>query len=227
MQRLIWIGILWTCWSAGAVGQSPEYTVGILPALNLHHVFSPQWRLNTKAETRVLLVEQDPGEPWVGKQRLDLADLTGMVVWQGLGRGSVAIGGLGRWRDDRVTLRAIQQIAWVDRWEGLRVGHRVRTDQTWREGPPVLRLRYRLTGERALQGQRVDLGEPYLKMGLEGLAVWREAQLDGEARIVPAFGWRLPAGQRLEVGMDLRFSEFREPSARQRHWMTISWYRRV
>src|SRR3546814_11063084 len=86
-----------------------------------------------------------------------------------------------RLQDKSYIHRFIQQLSIAQNALGLRIGHRFRTDQTFeKESATRYRLRYRLSAEKALNGQNVDPGELYLVANNEYLQTRSEERRVGK-----------------------------------------------
>ncbi|MEM6264003.1 MAG: DUF2490 domain-containing protein [Bacteroidota bacterium] len=213
--------VLGTC-SLHAQG---SYSLGMMPVLNLNHKYENGWRLNLKLESRQRFLQgefQNEGEADYEYVLTDLAALGAKKV----GLSSTLAGGyLIRFRDHGFVHRLIQQYSVVQEPRGLRLVHRIVTDQTFQENStPELRLRYRFTLELPLSGQTVNPGEAYFKINHEYLNAL-EADIYGlEVRWIPLLGFLFTDTNKLEGGVDYRLDDFLEGPGRNRFWVNVAWY---
>lgn len=123
------------------------------------------------------------------------------------------IGGgyLVRFSENEVMHRLVQQVVGSGSVRSWQVGYRARLDQNWvLQERGVYRGRVRLTGLRALQGQQLDGGEWYVKMGTEAMQ-WRFSDrwvTEGRGRI--GLGFRSRAQSTLEIALDYRKSRVKD-----------------
>lgn len=121
--------------------------------------------------------------------------------------------------------RTIQQISFLQRKSTFRLGHRIRTDQTFAAAEAIeYRLRYQLSAEIALQGQTVDPGEYYLVLADELIYSYQDRDSGLENRFVAALGHLSRNRQKFQVGIDHRTDRFFDAALRQRIWFKFGWY---
>lgn len=121
--------------------------------------------------------------------------------------------------------RFMQQAALVQRKEGYRLGHRVRTDQTVYITDPVKwRLRYRLSAEFPLEGQSLDAGEFYLITSGEPIYSYQDMEHDLETRLVASIGYFINNKTKLEMGLDYRLEKLLADPFRQKLWIKAGWF---
>lgn len=119
------------------------------------------------------------------------------------------IGGgyLVRLSKDEVMHRLVQQVVGSGSVRSWQLGYRARLDQNWvLQERGVYRGRVRLTGLRALQGQQLDGGEWYVKMGAEAMQ-WRFSDrwvTEGRSRL--GLGFRGRQQSTVEIALDYRKS---------------------
>jgi len=138
---------------------------------------------------------------------------------------SVAAGYVFRWRPGDNAHRSVQQFTFVQPHTGVRLAHRIGTDQTFSElEPPVFRVRYRLVAEWPLSGQELDPREPYIKLGNEYLQAWQAGSGDLEIRAIPTLGYAFTDNSKLELGLDYRVNGFVQGAAEQTLWTALQWF---
>jgi hypothetical protein len=137
----------------------------------------------------------------------------------------VVLGGLVRLEPDAILYRSIQQFIFHSKVEALRLVHRISADQTFSSKElPEFRLRYRLSAEVSLSGQRVDIREFYFKFNTELLNSIQSNVVELEFRVVPNIGYVINERQKIELGLDNRFDSFMDSQARVTSWISINWY---
>lgn len=205
-------------------GQS-RYQAGWLPSINLNKKVSSKWKLNLKLESRQSLKAGVFGAENEVDYEYVLTDLA-VVAARKIGLSSTLAGGyLARFREDKMIQRLIQQFAFVQRLSGLRLGHRIASDQTFElDEATEIRLRYRLTFEIPFNGESVDPNEFYLKINHEYLNSFQADEYDLEIRLVPVIGYKFLDKNKLEVGLDYRLSSLLNSPSRNRFWFSTSWY---
>lgn len=121
--------------------------------------------------------------------------------------------------------RSIQQISFVQRKMTYRLGHRIRTDQTYEEEAAFeFRLRYRLSAEFPLQGRELEPGEWYLLLSEEIIASLDDSPMRLENRFVTSIGILIADGSKIESGIDYRLDRFLESAGRSRWWWKTGWF---
>jgi len=207
-----------------AIAQS-SFELGFLPAININRKFDQGWGLNAKVESRALLRQPavDQESAWdpdyvltdfilLGSRKVGLAH-------------SVAAGYVLRLRPGDNAHRTVQQFTAVQPLTGVRLAHRVSSDQTFSEQePPVFRLRYRLVAEWPLSGQELDPREPYLKLGNEYLQAWQANSTDLEIRAIPTLGYAFTDNSKIELGLDYRVNSFLSGKTEHTLWTALQWF---
>lgn len=124
------------------------------------------------------------------------------------------------------THRPIQQVAILQRSPFFRIGHRIRTDQTFfREEEVLLRLRYRYAVQIPLQGRQLDPGEKYLTLSNEVIYMTQAGEDDIENRSVASLGFYMDDNTKYEVGLDYRTDDYLVPERfRSRLWLKFGVY---
>ena len=124
------------------------------------------------------------------------------------------------------THRTIQQVAILQRSNFFRMGHRIRTDQTFfNEESILLRLRYRYTVQVPLQGTDLDPGEKYLTVSNEVIYMYQDSEDDIENRLVASLGFYVDDNTKYEVGLDYRTDDYLVPERfRSRLWLKFGVY---
>jgi hypothetical protein len=201
------------------------YQFGALPAINLNFKLQDGWSTNYKLESRQLFQKGTFGETASEGYQYVLTDNT-FILAKKVGLNSRVAGGyLFRYREGEVIHRTIQQFAITRRLIGLRLSHRVVTDQTFApQDPAEFRLRYRAATEIPLNGQEADPKELYLKLSNEYLNSLEGSEYDLEIRLIPLLGYTTIRQNRIEAGLDYRVNSFLDKSARHTFWVSVNYY---
>ncbi|MBD3629425.1 DUF2490 domain-containing protein [Cyclobacterium sp.] len=121
--------------------------------------------------------------------------------------------------------RSIQQVSILQRKGNFKIGHRIRTDQTFAPNDPVeFRLRYRISYEIPIEGQSLDPGEFYLVFSDEPIYSIQSGESGLENRVVAALGHFSKGKQKFQAGIDYRTDRFFDDAFRQRTWFKFGWY---
>lgn len=139
----------------------------------------------------------------------------------------VALGYQYRIEDGENTHRPIQQISILQRASKYRIGHRIRTDQTFfKEAEILWRLRYSIKGQVPLQGLELDPGEQYLIVSNELIYMYQNGEDDLENRFAASLGFYFDDKNKLEVGLDYRTDDYLvEDRFRHRLWFKFGYYK--
>ena len=90
-----------------------------------------------------------------------------------------------------ISHRFIQQLAWGQKLSIGQLGHRFRLEGNWGlQRRPEYRLRYRLSLERPLMGQKINAKELYWQASEELLPGWRPQGGQYENRLAISLGYR-------------------------------------
>lgn len=202
-----------------------SYRVGVLPQVNLNFKISDNWRLVARAETRQQLANGIYGESFGFNYATNLTDMALLVSKRVAGSNSLTAGYQLRLTDRQPLYRIIQQYSVVNRFRSFRLGHRFASDQTFGGDEPVeFRFRYRISFEKALQGQNIDPGEFYFKVSQEQLLSFDRDNTDLELRLFPSAGFSINDNNKIEIGIDSRFNSFIDCNLRSSFWLGIGWF---
>lgn len=209
----------WLCRSQSS------YELGGLPSVTLNKKLPKDYVLNFKVETRQVfesgVFNTDIRE---GYNNI-LSDFTIIVGKKISINTSLNMGYLFRFENNTIIHRSVQQLIWVNRYEGFKLGHRIATDQTFEPGEaPAYRLRYRTVGELPLSGLELDVKEFYIKAGTEYLNELQSGNYQGELRVLPFLGYSLNQKQKLELGLDYRLGNFINAAPEHSFWLAMNWY---
>lgn len=201
------------------------YQAGLLPGLNINQKLDKNWRLNYKVESRLSGAEGRFSEPLKVEPMHVLTDVAALVSSKVGLNNTLAAGYLIRLEKNSVSHRTIQQYTVVRSYHAFRLAHRFSTDQTFSKAEAAeFRLRYRLSFDIPLNGQEVDDREFYLKINNEYLNALQGGTYGLEIRMVPSLGYAFNDANKVELGVDYRFSDFLSGPAENTFWLPITWY---
>ena len=199
--------------------------VGILPSINYNHKINKDWDVNFKYESRHFVFENNTSESSNFNYEYSLTDISALVARKAGLNSKFVLGVLTRIEPDAVSYRTIQQFIFQTKIESFRVAHRIATDQTFSSNEGTeFRLRYRVSAEIPLSGQKLDVKEFYFKFNTEVLNSIQDNVYDLEFRIVPNIGYVINGQQKIELGLDNRFESFINNQTSLISWITINWF---
>ena len=207
-----------------ALAQSTTFIAGFMPEINILVPLSDRVKLRNTIESRaVFLNNGNEDDRW--KYEYLLTDLSAIAAIKVGAAGSLNAGYLIRFLDGEVFHRFIQRYRFVTDIANLRLGHRAGIDQTFNaDGFFEFRTRYRINLEKALNGQRIDPGEFYFKLGAEALWEVADGRSEIETRLTPILGFEIGPGHGLEGGLDYRVAVTLEDPIHAL-WITITYFR--
>jgi len=186
---------------------SAQNQFGILPVINTTIKLQNEWKINTKLEGRQLL-KQHPIPKDENERIFERADLEVVANKALNSAGDLGFGYLLRRQEGKFVHRFIQQYAYTKKLYSSRLSHRFRTDETFEQDEAVqLRLRYRASWEKPLNGLKVDPKEYYLKFNNEYLASLQDSKGNLEIRGLAALGYTINKDNRIETGADYRMEK--------------------
>lgn len=197
---------------------------GIIPQINADFKISESWKMNTKVEGRQLLF-QNPFPEGLNEIKFERLDLE-FVAAKKLGAQNAVGGGyLLRRSNKSFTHRFIQQYSLTQKLIGSRLAHRIRTDQTLEKSKAVqLRLRYRLSWEKPLNGEEVDSKEFYLKLNNEYLGILQKAKTNLEIRGLASLGYNFSDLDQIETGIDYRLEKLLNKVPAHKTFLNVGFY---
>lgn len=202
-----------------------RYRVGLMPQVNLNIRLNKGWKFNGKIESRYILQTGTFGKAPTFKNQYSLTDIAGLLSRKAGANSSIAGGYQARIQEGQLIHRLVQQYSLVRRYTAFRLGHRFAMDQTFDpQDSPTFRLRYRISAEFPLNGQSVDPGEAYFKIGNEYLNALDGGEYDLEIRAVPAWGLAISDHNKLEIRVDYRLDAFVQGNTRHSGWGQVAWY---
>ncbi|MFW5821241.1 MAG: DUF2490 domain-containing protein [Bacteroidota bacterium] len=205
--------------------QKTEFSSGLLSSITFSTSITDNLQITAKAESmQEMLSNRSTIEVPYAYSYLK-TDLQGFVSYRFNPFWSAAAGYQYRLiNGDDNAHRAIQQLALVQRRTAYRLGHRFRTDQTFRDSESTeYRFRYRLSAEFSLQGQEVDPREFYLLISDEPIFSLQDDEQDIENRFSVNIGYYFSSRHRLEAGPDYRVDKLLSGGNRHRIWINLGW----
>jgi hypothetical protein len=201
------------------------FTAGLLPKINVSGKISGDVKITGNFESRHALYERfDNGEDVFeySYRRLEASAIVSVKtrINQSLSGGYTLISG-----QDKTAHRFLQQYSIVSRFDAFRLGHRFAADQTI--GPDKnweYRGRYRITIEKALEGDDVDPGEFYLKINNEYLGIFGDEKPDLEIRALALLGYEINGANSIEFGPGYRVKNLSGNGLDQALWFSLNWY---
>lgn len=144
-------------------------------------------------------------------RHLDLAHFSNFKIGNSQ---SLAIGIQYRLRDvfedgSQNELRFTQQYNITRQRGTIRFGDRLRAEQRITSNGTIHRFRYRFALDFALQGEKLDIGEPYLVASTESLlSVTRGNGPEWDQRITTNIGWLLSSDTKFQTGLEYRLENY-------------------
>ncbi len=200
-----------------------EFSSGLLPGIRVSAKISDQFKWINSIQSRQIFIDNTK------EKSLDyeyiLTDISSLFSIKVGAHGIFNIGYLIRLQDGTAIHRSIQQYNLVQDFERLRIGHRFATDQTFNIAiPPQYRLRYKISLEKPLAGNKVDPKEFYLKLGNEYLGIYQSNEVTLEIRVLPFIGYEINHKNKIELGIDYRLSDFLDSGSENDMWLSINWF---
>ncbi|MBE0653073.1 MAG: hypothetical protein IH594_04720, partial [Bacteroidales bacterium] len=136
-----------------------EFSVGLLPKVNLSYAFPKNIKIVGGYESRQAFFERDKAGDAMFYYDYLLSDLSALISLKTGFNKSLSGGFLVRIQGSQVNYRFLQQFSLVSELDAMRIGQRFAADQTLKsDGTWEYRGRYRFTLEKPLSGDKVDPG---------------------------------------------------------------------
>ncbi|SRR6056297_468389 len=205
------------------VAKGQQFHAGLLPELSVSYKWTEKIQQTIKIESAHELVHPETAGFDYSHNQTDI-----QVFIEGRINPFIKIAGGYQYRLEGSggnSHRLIQQIAWLQRKTAIRLGHRVRTDQTlYASNPLKWRFRYRLSSEIPLEGQSLDPGELYLLISGEPIYSLQHTASNLEIRLTSSLGYALNRTSSLEIGFDYRLESLLNKPSSQTLWLGLGWY---
>ncbi|MEM1259793.1 MAG: DUF2490 domain-containing protein [Bacteroidota bacterium] len=201
-------GMLLVCLGLGSVRAQENLTAYWQPSVALNYTVSETYSHNFSLQNRNYIFDDE--EAQLSIRQLDLVHFSNLKLQDNQ---SIALGILYRFRETfdggANELRLTQQYNTTSKPFVVRYGHRLRTEQRITSERVTHRFRYRFTIDFPLNGEKLDVGEPYLVSNLESLlSVAKEKQPQYDARFTLHLGWKLSERIKLQFGAEYRTEDF-------------------
>ncbi|WP_431125195.1 DUF2490 domain-containing protein [Flagellimonas flava] len=185
-----------------------EFTGFWQPQMAINYKVSGTYSHNLSLAHRIYFV--DEGESGFRGRHLDLVHFSKLELSDNQ---SIALGIQYRYRDlfeqNPNELRLVQQFNFTQKPLVVRFGHRFRSEQRITKLMTIHRFRYRFAVDFPLKGEKLNLGEPFLVVSLEGLASFaKSSSPEYDARVTSQLGWKFDKGFKLLVGTQYRAENY-------------------
>ena len=210
---------------AGMNGFSQDrFIAGLLPKLNVSTRVSGDVKLTANLESRHALYERIQSGDDVFEHSYKQLEASAIVsvktrVNQSLSGGYTFIE-----RPGADQHRLLQQYSIVSSFDAFRLGHRFASDQMFWDDNLEIRVRYRITFEKPLAGDRVDPKEFYFKSNNEYLLSFEDNSSDLEIRVLALIGYEFNSANSIEFGPGYRIKDFSGNGIDQAIWFSLNWY---
>lgn len=206
-------------------GQNQEFFGGFFPELALTKKLKNDQKIIFKIEHQDILYNNSDDQSQELQFTHYRTDLMGFYDIRLNPSKRIAFGVFHRIQEGANSNRLIQQFASVNRLRGLKLAHRIRTDQTFVKGDVVeFRLRYRISTEIPLSGRTLDPGEHYLIFSNEPIFSLQGGEFEIENRLVLSFGKLITSSQKLEWSADFRTDKYIQEGFRTRLWAKVGYF---
>lgn len=207
--------------------QPTEFFGGVSPQFTLGFDINEKWSLTHKLESQNFLFQNDEKSFWGYRHfRTDFQTFAEREINP---YSDIAVGYMLRINENSApTHRITQQFSLLDNWRNLRVGYRLRTEQTFTPNQhPEWRVRYRVKPLIPLEGEKADIGEFYLTVSAEWLYSYQHKSDDLELRTELLLGKNINARNKWEWGIDWRTDRYLTSGFRHRFWLVFKWYKNI
>lgn len=221
MKNILYIVLLLFC-TTTFYSQS-SFSSGILPKIRISYKLTDQIKWINGIESRQLFIDDTRDESF--GYDFVLTDISSLLSFKVGAYGVLNTGYLIRIKDTKIIHRTIQQYNLVFGYDSFRLGHRFATDQTYSSTTSTTyRARYRITLEKPLEGDDVDEGEFYVKLGNEYLFSYQNSESDLEMRLLPFLGYEINAQNKIEIGLDYRLNALLDAGSENDLWLSFNWF---
>lgn len=209
--------------------QNNRFSTGFFPEASLSYKLTKNYSITHKIESQHGIFDnQSQLNEEVAYEHV-LTDLQSFVNRRLSPFVRISLGYQYRILEGENTHRPIQQVSILQRESRFRIGHRVRTDQTFfREAPTLWRGRYQIKGQIPLQGFELDPGEKYITISNEVIYMYQSGEDDLENRLTASLGFYFNDQNKLELGLDYRTDDYLvKDRFRHRLWFKIGFYKSI
>lgn len=213
-EVVVFLGLLLLVVSVQA---QANFTSGWLPKVVLSTKISGTTKWVNSIEAREVFYDD---EFMVSHRLVDASSIFSIKVAVNT---SVNFGYILRLKEGNLVHRTVQHFNTVQSFDTFKLGHRLGVEQFFASGvESQYRTRYRVSCEKALSGDKVDVKEWYLKLSNEYL--WQFNEEDLEVRLSPYVGYRLSKKDKLEIGLDYRLGKLLTMAKNNSLWFRTTWY---
>lgn len=203
------------CFLCISIKAQQNLDLGFLPKVVISKKINDNVKWVNSIENRNILYDDEY------QLTYNLVDVSSILSFKTNLNQSFNLGYIFRLKDGDAIHRLFQHYNFVNNFTSLKLGHRFAFEQFFQVGEKVdYRVRYRISLEKPLNGERVDVKEFYLKLGNEYLYDF----VSPEIRLTPYLGYRVSEKDRLEFGVDYRLSDFTENATQNNFWLRVTWY---
>ena len=211
-------------------GQDNVFFAGLFPEMAISHSFTKKFQTTFKVESQHITYDERPLEGAEWKYMYYRTDFQGFIALKINPFWKISLGY--QYRVDGNDFdhhRTIQQVAYVQNARGIRLGHRLRFDQSFpiSGGNVETRARYRFSSEFPLEGQVLDPGEFYFLTSNELIYALKGGLSEFENRLVCSVGHYFGKKAKLEAGLDWRIDKIIAFGVRNRLWFKVGLFLNV
>lgn len=205
------------CFSFLKINCQSNFDAGLLPKIVISKKIADKTKWVNSIESRTVMYDDEL------QLSHTLVDVSSILSYRTSLNQSFNFGYILRFRDSEVIHRTFQHYNFVNQFTALKVGHRFAFEQFYQsKKQTTFRTRYRISAEKALNGEKVDVKEFYLKLGNEYLYDFEAKDL--EVRVTPYLGYKASQKDRIEFGLDYRLGNFMNNETENNLWFRVTWY---
>lgn len=200
-------------------------TISLNSQTNLDAGFLPKVVLSKKINNKIKWVNSIESRSIIYDDAYQfshsLVDISSILSLKTSLNQSFNFGYIVRLRDHKTIHRTFQHYNIVGQYSSIKLGHRFAFEQFYQfKKQTTFRTRYRLSLEKPLNGEKVDVKEFYIKLGNEYLYDFE----DLEIRLTPYLGYQASKKDKIEFGLDYRLSSFMNNATENDFWFRATWY---
>lgn len=173
-------------------------------AFALNHSVSQKYKVNFALRSRYYLFKQ--GSILYKQRQIDIFHFSTLKLnyHHDLSLGAY-YGSRGVFDEGSNEIRFTQQFNYKHQKLSFRYGHRFRTEQRILDTRTIFRQRYRFSIDFPLNGEKLNIGEPYLIAAVEGLlSLSKDRKPELDERTTVQIGFQLSENLKLQTGLDCR-----------------------
>lgn len=192
-----------------------QLDAGFLPKIVISKKLNSKMKWVNSIENRTIIFDD------TYQFAYNLIDISSILSFKTSLNQSFNFGYILRFRNTETIHRSFQHYNFVTPLSNVKLGHRLAFEQFYQtKRQTTYRSRYRLSLEKPLNGERVDVKEFYIKMGNEYLYDFE----DLEIRLTPYLGYQLSKNDKVEFGLDYRIGEVLHSVTENDLWFRVTWY---